>query len=113
MRANMLLRAINVMAWTSEDGNPLPPSASGVGELALCPHMFGASSTLLNGNHYKVYFKGMPTFQGQILRRHGDLFERTSKGYYRAHGRADDTMNLQELRVTESRLDPIEKVLQL
>ncbi|ESQ31857.1 hypothetical protein EUTSA_v10003719mg [Eutrema salsugineum] len=82
-----------------EDGNPLPPSASGVGELALCPHMFGASSTLLNGNHYKVYFKGMPTFQGQILRRHGDLFERTSKGYYRAHGRADDTMNLGGIKV--------------
>jgi acyl-coenzyme A synthetase/AMP-(fatty) acid ligase len=61
--------------------------------------MFGASSTLLNGNHFKVYFQGMPTFQGQILRRHGDLFERTSKGYYRAHGRADDTMNLGGIKV--------------
>ncbi|KAG7556168.1 AMP-dependent synthetase/ligase [Arabidopsis suecica] len=82
-----------------EDGNPIPPYAAGVGELALCPHMFGASSTLLNGNHFKVYFQGMPTFQGQILRRHGDLFERTSKGYYRAHGRADDTMNLGGIKV--------------
>ncbi|KFK27630.1 hypothetical protein AALP_AA8G408100 [Arabis alpina] len=82
-----------------EDGNPLPPNAPGVGELALCPHMLGASSTLLNGNHFNVYFKGMPSFQGQILRRHGDLFERTSKGYYRAHGRADDTMNLGGIKV--------------
>ncbi|CAN8264901.1 unnamed protein product [Cochlearia groenlandica] len=82
-----------------EDGNPLPPSASGIGELALSPHVFGASSTLLNADHYKVYFKGMPTFQGQVLRRHGDLFERTSKGYYRAHGRADDTMNLGGIKV--------------
>ncbi|XP_010424243.1 PREDICTED: probable acyl-activating enzyme 17, peroxisomal, partial [Camelina sativa] len=82
-----------------EDGNPIPPYAPGVGELALCPHIFGASTTLLNGNHYKVYFEGMPTFQGQILRRHGDLFERTSKGHYRAHGRADDTMNLGGIKV--------------
>ncbi|EOA22761.1 hypothetical protein CARUB_v10003474mg [Capsella rubella] len=82
-----------------EDGDSIPPYAPGVGELALFPHIFGASSTLLNGNHYKVYFKGMPTFQGQILRRHGDLFERTSKGYYRAHGRADDTMNLGGIKV--------------
>ncbi|KAL0836235.1 hypothetical protein Bca101_088124 [Brassica carinata] len=82
-----------------EDCNPLPPDAEGVGELALWPHVFGASSSLLNGNHYNVYFKGMPTFQGQILRRHGDLFERTSKGYYRAQGRADDTMNLGGIKV--------------
>ncbi|KAG2242650.1 hypothetical protein Bca52824_095515 [Brassica carinata] len=82
-----------------DDGNPLPPNVAGVGELALSPHMFGASSTLLNGDHFKVYFKGMPTFQGQILRRHGDLFERTSKGYYRAQGRADDTMNLGGIKV--------------
>lgn len=43
-----------------------PPDAEGVGELALSPHVFGASSSLLNGNHYNVYFKGMPTFQGQV-----------------------------------------------
>lgn len=35
----------------------------------------------------------------QILRRHGDEFERTSDGYYRAHGRADDTMNLGGIKV--------------
>lgn len=35
----------------------------------------------------------------QILRRHGDVFERTSKGYYHAHGRADDTMNLGGIKV--------------
>ena len=33
-----------------------PPEAEGVGELALYPHVFGASSTLLNGNHYNIYF---------------------------------------------------------
>lgn len=35
----------------------------------------------------------------QILRRHGDVFERTSRGYYHAHGRADDTMNLGGIKV--------------
>lgn len=35
----------------------------------------------------------------QVLRRHGDEFERTAGGYYRAHGRADDTMNLGGIKV--------------
>ncbi|KAK8950253.1 putative acyl-activating enzyme 17, peroxisomal [Platanthera guangdongensis] len=56
--------------------------------------MFGASMTLLNADHYDVYFKGMPLWKGTVLRRHGDLLELTPEGYYRAHGRADDTMNL-------------------
>uniref|UniRef100_A0A7N0T1M9 AMP-dependent synthetase/ligase domain-containing protein n=1 Tax=Kalanchoe fedtschenkoi TaxID=63787 RepID=A0A7N0T1M9_KALFE len=76
------------------DGSPIPRDKPGIGELALGPIMFGASSTLLNADHYQVYFKGMPIWKGKVLRRHGDVFERTSNGYYRAHGRADDTMNL-------------------
>jgi len=35
----------------------------------------------------------------QVLRRHGDVFDRTSRGYYHAHGRADDTMNLGGIKV--------------
>jgi len=35
----------------------------------------------------------------QVLRRHGDVFERNAVGYYRAHGRADDTMNLGGIKV--------------
>ncbi|XP_034894253.1 probable acyl-activating enzyme 17, peroxisomal isoform X2 [Populus alba] len=77
-----------------DDGHPIPQNVPGMGELALGPLMFGASSTLLNADHYNVYFKGMPLWNGKILRRHGDVFERTSRGYYHAHGRADDTMNL-------------------
>lgn len=61
--------------------------------------MFGASKTLLNADHYDVYFKGMPSWNGKVLRRHGDMFELTSKGFYRAHGRADDTMNLGGIKV--------------
>lgn len=36
------------------------------------------------------------------LRRHGDVFERLPGGYYRAHGRSDDTMNLGGIKVIPS-----------
>lgn len=35
----------------------------------------------------------------QRLRRHGDIVERLVGGFYRAHGRADDTMNLGGIKV--------------
>nr|XP_043635574.1 probable acyl-activating enzyme 17, peroxisomal [Erigeron canadensis] len=90
-----------------KDGSPLPPKVPGFGELALNPLMFGASNTLLNANHYGVYFKGMPSWKGKVLRRHGDVFELTSKGYYRAHGRADDTMNLGGIKVSSVEIERV------
>ncbi|XP_058112317.1 probable acyl-activating enzyme 17, peroxisomal [Magnolia sinica] len=90
-----------------DDGNPLPQTVPGIGELALDPTMFGASSTLLNANHHDVYFSGMPVWNGKVLRRHGDEFERTSGGYYRAHGRADDTMNLGGIKVSSIEIERI------
>ncbi|KAK9073268.1 hypothetical protein SSX86_007592 [Deinandra increscens subsp. villosa] len=89
------------------DGVPIPPNVPGVGELALNPLMFGASNTLLNANHYDVYFKGMPSWNEKILRRHGDVFERTIRGYYRAHGRADDTMNLGGIKVSSVEIERV------
>ncbi|KAL4559365.1 hypothetical protein LXL04_031503 [Taraxacum kok-saghyz] len=89
------------------NGIPMPPNVSGFGELALHPLMFGASSTLLNANHYNVYFKGMPSWNGKVLRRHGDVFERTSRGYFRAHGRADDTMNLGGIKVSSVEIERV------
>ncbi|KNA14183.1 hypothetical protein SOVF_109910 [Spinacia oleracea] len=89
------------------NGIPIPQNMPGFGELALGPLMFGASHTLLNGDHYKVYFEGMPTCKGKALRRHGDVFERTSTGYYRAHGRADDTMNLGGIKVSSIEIERI------
>ncbi|KAK9669045.1 hypothetical protein RND81_13G105100 [Saponaria officinalis] len=87
------------------NGTPILENAPGFGELALGPLMLGASQKLLNGDHYKVYFEGMPMFKGKVLRRHGDVFERTSKGYYRAHGRADDTMNLGGIKVSSVEIE--------
>ncbi|XP_030493803.2 hexanoyl-CoA synthase-like isoform X1 [Cannabis sativa] len=99
------------------DGYPIPKHKPGIGELALGPLMFGASKTLLNADHYDVYFKRMPSLNGKVLRRHGDMFELTSKGYYHAHGRADDTMNLGGIKVSSVEIERIcneadEKVLE-
>ncbi|KAL3824700.1 hypothetical protein ACJIZ3_020729 [Penstemon smallii] len=90
-----------------EDGFPIPSDGPGIGELALGPLMFGASSTLLNADHYDIYFKQMPLWNGKILRRHGDIFERTPRGFYRAHGRADDTMNLGGIKVSSVEIERI------
>ncbi|KAK3225682.1 hypothetical protein Dsin_005544 [Dipteronia sinensis] len=90
-----------------DDGCPIPQNVPGMGELALSPFMFGASSTLLNANHYDVYFRGMSSWNGQILRRHGDVFEFTSRGFYRAHGRADDTMNIGGIKVSSVEIERI------
>lgn len=70
-------------------------------ELAIAPPMLGTSQLLLNNNHSKVYFEGMPRKQGTsvFLRRHGDEMERLPGGYYRALGRSDDTMNLGGIKV--------------
>lgn len=89
------------------DGIINPPIVPGIGELALGPLMFGASNTLLNADHYNVYFKGMPVWNGKILRRHGDVFDLTSRGYYHAHGRADDTMNLGGIKVSSVEIERI------
>ncbi|EYU38156.1 hypothetical protein ABFS82_04G140800 [Erythranthe guttata] len=90
-----------------DDGFPIPQDGAGVGELALGPLMFGASRTLLNADHYDIYFKKMPLWNGKVLRRHGDVFERTSRRYYRAHGRADDTMNLGGIKVSSIEIERI------
>ncbi|VAI32104.1 unnamed protein product [Triticum turgidum subsp. durum] len=89
------------------NGNPLPQDSAGIGELALDPTLFGSSTTLLNADHHEVYFSGMPEWNAKVLRRHGDEFERTTEGYYRAHGRADDTMNLGGIKVSSIEIERI------
>lgn len=88
-------------------GHPLPSEKPGIGECALDPSIFGASLRLLNANHFNVYYKGMPQFQGKTLRRHGDEIERTVGGYYRAHGRVDDTMNLGGIKVSSVEIERV------
>lgn len=48
--------------------------------------------------------QGMPALEGHScpLRRHGDEVERLPGGFYIAHGRCDDTMNLGGIKVCVS-----------
>ncbi len=87
------------------DDEGLPSSA---GEVALVSPQFGASQRLLNGDHERVYFEGMPRGpSGERLRRHGDYMERMATGFYRAHGRVDDTMNLGGIKVSSAEIERV------
>lgn len=87
------------------------------GEAFIIPPSIGLSTELLNRNHHQVYFANCPfihptaseqqdfTHPPIPLRRHGDHFERLSNGYYRAHGRVDDTMNLGGIKVSATEIE--------
>ena len=78
------------------------------GELFLITPSIGRSTELLNRDHHEVYFAGTPPGPGgQILRRHGDHMERLPGGYFRAHGRIDDTMNLGGIKVSSAEVERV------
>jgi acetyl-CoA synthetase len=78
------------------------------GEVFLVPPSIGLSLELLNRDHYKVYFEGAPKGpDGKVLRRHGDQVEQLSHGYYRALGRADDTMNLGGIKISSAEIERV------
>jgi acetyl-CoA synthetase len=76
------------------------------GELFLIPPSLGFSTRLINGDHHEVYFAGAPSGP-PMLRRHGDQVERLPDGFYRAHGRVDDTMNLGGIKVSSAEIERI------
>jgi acetyl-CoA synthetase len=81
-----------------------------LGELFIVPPSMGLSTSLLNKDHREVYFAAAPKGpRGETLRRHGDQMEALPGGYWRARGRADDTMNLGGIKVSSAE---IEQVLQ-
>ncbi|GAU38776.1 hypothetical protein TSUD_279290 [Trifolium subterraneum] len=64
------------------------------------------------GISFSFIISGIPeylqlSFSSQVLRRHGDVFERTARGFYHAHGRADDTMNLGGIKVSSVEIERI------
>jgi len=85
-----------------------------VGELYIVPPSIGLSLSLINKDHHQVYFADAPEVSNEhtsatgmviaeqftslgiepVIRKHGDEFEWMPGGYFRAQGRADDTMNL-------------------
>ena len=79
---------------------------SQIGEVYLVPPAVGLSTRLLNKDHHEVYFEGCPTGgDGELLRRHGDEMQMLPGPYFRALGRADDTMNLGGIKVSSVELE--------
>ncbi|UMB59686.1 AMP-binding protein [Lutibacter sp. A80] len=77
------------------------------GELFLIPPIMGLSTTLLNSNHYNVYYKNTPKYNGKLLRRHGDQLEQLENGYYKMLGRVDDAMNLGGIKVSSVQIEAV------
>ncbi len=76
------------------------------GELFIVPPSIGLSNTLLNKDHHEVYYADTPRGpKGELLRRHGDETEELPGGYFRGHGRADDTMNLGGIKVSSTEIE--------
>jgi acetyl-CoA synthetase len=72
-----------------------------IGEVFFEPPAIGLSTRLLNRDHHEVYFAEIPPGPDQqLLRRHGDQIEALPEGYFRAHGRIDDSMNLGGIKVS-------------
>lgn len=81
------------------DGHPADK-----GEVFIIPPSIGLSTELLNKDHHQVYFANTPS---PTLRRHGDQMERLPNGYYRVHGRVDDTMNLGGIKVSSAEIERV------
>ncbi|KAL3719821.1 hypothetical protein ACJRO7_004752 [Eucalyptus globulus] len=90
-----------------DHGAPRPDDQPCVGEVGLFPVYMGATNRLLNADHEEVYFKGMPTYKGAQLRRHGDIIKRIVGGYYIVQGRADDTMNLGAIKTSSVEIERV------
>lgn len=92
------------IAICDEEGYPADK-----GEVFIIPPSIGLSTELLNRNHQQVYFANTPLLPHSPipLRRHGDQMERLPNGYYRAHGRVDDTMNLGGIKVSSTEIEQV------
>ena len=87
-----------------EEGASVPEG--GMGEMFLVPPALGSSQELLNRDHDAVYYDDCPPGpHGEVLRRHGDQIARIGQGYFKAQGRADDTMNLGGIKVSSIELE--------
>ncbi len=83
-------------------------AAGAAGELFLVPPSIGLSQRLLNQDHEQVYYAGCPPGpHGEVLRRHGDHIALLPQGFFKAQGRADDTMNLGGIKVSSVELERV------
>lgn len=92
-----------------EEGAIVPEG--GMGEMYLVPPALGSSQQLVNMDqraHDAIYYDGCPTGpHGEVLRRHGDQIARLGHSCFKAHGRADDTMNLGGIKVSSIELERV------
>lgn len=78
------------------------------GEVFFVPPVIGLSTRLINRDHHEVYFADIAAGpDGQLLRRHGDQIEALPGGYFRAHGRVDDAMNLGGIKVSSVQIEEL------
>ena len=78
------------------------------GQVFLIPPSMGLSTQLLNRDHHEVYYANTPVGpEGKKTRRHGDQIELLPNGYYRAHGRVDDAMNLGGIKVSSVQIEEV------
>ena len=78
------------------------------GEVFVTSPSIGLSTELLNKDHHEVYFEETPQLPKlPPLRRHGDGVERLADGYYRIHGRVDDTMNLGGIKISSAEIEGV------
>jgi acetyl-CoA synthetase len=90
------------------DENNQPVTEKRMGEAFLIPPSIGLSQVLLNKDHEDVYYTGCPVGpHHEVLRCHGDQVLRLPGGYYRALGRADDSMNLGGIKVSSMELEQV------
>ncbi|WP_437193806.1 AMP-binding protein [Planctomicrobium sp. SH527] len=89
------------MVILDEEGQP-----SDQGELFLVPPSIGMSTRLLNRDHHEIYYEGTPAGpNGEKLRRHGDQMLKLPDVFWKAQGRADDTMNLGGIKVSSAEIE--------
>lgn len=77
------------------------------GEVFILPPILGLSNSLLNKDHFEVYYKDTPDYQNKLLRRHGDELQKLPNGYYKAQGRVDDAMNLGGIKVSSIQIEEL------
>ena len=105
---------MNIHVIDSETGKEVDAknTKANEGELTISPPSIGLSVTLLNKDHFNVYYEGMPLSPDtskadnlRVLRRHGDQLRVLKNGYFQHLGRCDDTMNLGGIKVSSIELE--------
>ncbi len=92
--------ALGLDFWQNEDG-----------EAWILPPSIGLSESLLNKDHEQEYYAhGNSGPNGEVLRSHGDAFERIEEGgnvFYKSVGRTDDAMNLGGVKVSAIEIEEV------